>query len=83
MMPGLRYRLQHADPAQPHTTAGEELTDLDHDLSDLSVRHAKHSRGRGSSTVATKELPTHCMFGTDVCYHVTVRYPAHGIVYRP
>ena len=26
------------DPAQPLTTAGEALDDLDHDLSDLSVR---------------------------------------------
>ena len=30
--------LYHADPAQPLTTAGEELDDLGHDLSDLSVR---------------------------------------------
>ena len=27
----------YADPAQPLTTAGEELEDLDHDLCDLSV----------------------------------------------
>ena len=27
--------LQNADPAQPLTTAGDELDDLDHDLSDL------------------------------------------------
>ena len=30
--------LYYADPAQPLTTAGEELDDLDNDLSDLSVR---------------------------------------------
>ena len=36
MFPGLD--LYHADPAQPLTTAGVELDDLDHDLSDLSVR---------------------------------------------
>ena len=34
MFPGLD--LYHANPAQPLTTAGEELDDLDHDLSDLS-----------------------------------------------
>ena len=28
--------LCYADPAQPLTTAGDELDDLDHDLSDLS-----------------------------------------------
>ena len=28
----------HADPARPLTTAAEELDDLDHDLSDVSVR---------------------------------------------
>ena len=28
--------LYHADPEQPRTTAGEQLDDLDHDLSDLS-----------------------------------------------
>ena len=32
--PGLD--LYYADPAQPLTTAGEELDYLDHDLSDLS-----------------------------------------------
>ena len=30
--------LYYADPAQPLTTAGEELDELDHDLSDQSVR---------------------------------------------
>ena len=34
VFPGLD--LYCADPAQPLTTAGEELDDLDHDLSDLS-----------------------------------------------
>ena len=29
--------LYYAGPAQPPATAGEELDDLDHDLSDLSV----------------------------------------------
>ena len=29
--------LYYADPAQPLTTAGEELDDLDRDLSDLST----------------------------------------------
>ena len=29
--------LYYADPRQPFTTAGEELDDLDRDLSDLSV----------------------------------------------
>ena len=29
-------RMRYADPAWPLTTAGEELADLDHDLSDLS-----------------------------------------------
>ena len=37
MFPGLD--LHYADPAQPLTTAREELDDLDHDLSDLSVRN--------------------------------------------
>ena len=32
----------YADPAQPLTTAGEEIDDLDNDLSDLSVRGVKH-----------------------------------------
>ena len=36
MFPGLE--LYYANPAQPLTTAGEELDYLDHDLSDLSVR---------------------------------------------
>ena len=36
MFPGLN--LYYAHPAQPLTTAGEELDDLDHDLSDLPVR---------------------------------------------
>ena len=36
MFPGLG--LYYADPAHPLTTAGEELDDLDRDLSDLSVR---------------------------------------------
>ena len=40
MFPGLD--LYYADPAQPLTTAGEELDDLDHDLSDLSVRRVKY-----------------------------------------
>ena len=35
MFPGLD--LHYADPAQRLTTAGEELDDLDHYLSDLSV----------------------------------------------
>ena len=39
VFPGLD--LYCADPAQPLTTAGEELDDLDHDLSDLSVRGVK------------------------------------------
>ena len=30
--------MYYPDPAQPLTTAGEELDDLDHDLSDLSVQ---------------------------------------------
>ena len=34
LFPGLD--LYHTDPAQPLTTAGEELDYLDHDLSDLS-----------------------------------------------
>ena len=38
----------YADPAQPLTTAGEELDhldhDLDHDLSDLSVRGMNYLR---------------------------------------
>ena len=34
MFPGLD--LYDADPGQPFTTAGKELDDLDHDLSDLS-----------------------------------------------
>ena len=34
MFPGLD--LHYADPAQSLTTAGEELDDLDHDISDLS-----------------------------------------------
>ena len=34
MFPGLDP--YYAGPAQPLTTAGEELDDLDHDLSDLS-----------------------------------------------
>ena len=39
MFPGLD--LHYADPAQPLTTAREELDDLDHDLyHDLSVRAA-------------------------------------------
>ena len=37
MLPGLE--LYYADPAQPPTTASEEPDDLDHDLSDLSVRN--------------------------------------------
>ena len=36
MFPGLD--LYCTDPAQPLAKAGEELGDLDHDLSDLSVR---------------------------------------------
>ena len=36
MFPGLD--LYYTDPAQPFTTAGEELDDLDNDLSDLSAR---------------------------------------------
>ena len=36
MFPGMG--LYFADPAQPLTTAREELDDLDHDLSDLSIR---------------------------------------------
>ena len=39
MFPGLD--LYYADPAQPLTTAGEELDYLDHDLSHLSVRRMK------------------------------------------
>ena len=30
--------LRYTDPAQPLTTAGKEMDDIDHDLSDLSVR---------------------------------------------
>ena len=41
MLPGLD--LYYADPAQPPTTASEEPDDLDHDLSDLSVRGVKYS----------------------------------------
>ena len=40
MFPGLD--LYNADPAQPLTTAGEELDYLDHDLSDLSVLDVEH-----------------------------------------
>ena len=36
MFPGLDLRC--TDPAQPLTTAGEEPDDLDHNLSDPSVR---------------------------------------------
>ena len=36
MFPGLD--LYHADPAQPLTTAGEELDDLDHHLSVRAVK---------------------------------------------
>ena len=36
MFPGLD--LHYTDPAQLLTAAGEELDDLDNDLSDLSVR---------------------------------------------
>ena len=32
------FDLYYADPTQPLTTAGEELDELDHHLSDLSVR---------------------------------------------
>ena len=32
------------DPAQPRTTAGEELDDVDDDLSSLSVRGMKESQ---------------------------------------
>ena len=32
------FDMYWADPAHPLTTAGEELDDLDHDLSDLSVQ---------------------------------------------
>ena len=39
MLPGLDP--YYAFPAQPLTTAGEDLDDLDHDLSDLSVRRVK------------------------------------------
>ena len=35
----LGLNLYYADPAQPLTTAGEELDDFDDDLSDLSVRN--------------------------------------------
>ena len=41
MFPGLD--LYYTDPAQPLTTAGEELDGLDHDLSHLSVRGGKTS----------------------------------------
>ena len=36
MCPGLDLYHQHAEPAQSLITAGEEVDDLDHDLSDLS-----------------------------------------------
>ena len=39
MFPGLD--LHYTDPAQLLTAAGEELDDLDHDLSDLSDRLVK------------------------------------------
>ena len=29
--------------------------------------HISHGRGGGSSTMATEELPNHCMFAPDVC----------------
>ena len=38
MFPGFDFDLYYADPAQSLTTAGQELDDLDNDLSDLSVR---------------------------------------------
>ena len=57
----------NADPAQPLTTAGEKLDGLDHDQ---SVRPVKHfSLAEGSSTVATEELPNHCIFGSDVYFY--------------
>ena len=47
--------LYYADPAQPLTTAGEYLDDLDRDLSDLSVRRVKCFVNRKHSIVsATK-----------------------------
>ena len=49
MFPGLD--LHYADPAQPLTTAREELDDLDHDLSDLSVRNCLQLYVTVSSTV--------------------------------
>ena len=36
-----RLDLYYTDPAQRLTTTGEELDDLDHDLSHLSVRGVK------------------------------------------
>ena len=36
MFPGLDH-LYYADPAQPLTTAGEELHDLDRDLSEVCI----------------------------------------------
>ena len=39
MFPGLD--LYYPDPAQHLTTAGEDLDDLDRDLSDLSVRRVQ------------------------------------------
>ena len=41
MFPGLD--LYYADPAQPLATAGEELDDSGHDLSDLFVRAVEWS----------------------------------------
>ena len=44
MLPGLDLRYQDADSAQQITTAGYDLDDLAHDLSDLSVDDLDHDR---------------------------------------
>ena len=55
MFPGLG--LYYADPAQPLSTAGEELDDLydlDHDLSDLSEVCNSQQCGRAAAQTAVK-----------------------------
>ena len=53
MLPGLD--LYHADPAQPLTTAGEEVGELDHDLFDLS--DSKHERSGSSGSSSSNNRP--------------------------
>ena len=43
MFPG--FDLYYADPAQALTTAGEELDDIDHELSDLSYLSVRRAQG--------------------------------------